>query len=29
MDFNATADKVMKMRANFGAPDSMKTLERV
>ena len=29
MDFNATADKVMKMRANLGAPDSMKTLERV
>lgn len=29
MDFNATADKVMRMRANFGAPDSMKELERV
>lgn len=29
MDFNATADKIMKMRANFGAPESMKTLERV
>lgn len=29
MDFNGTADKVMRMRANFGAPESMKELERV
>lgn len=29
MDFNATADKVMRMRANFGAPETMKDLQRV
>lgn len=29
MDFNSTADKVIRMRANFGSPESMKTLERV